>query len=100
MQAQADEATRRQTLVNAQATLRNDELALKRLIVSGTDDELWRATIVPTDLPTAAPQTVDLEAAVQVALQQRTDIATTRKNLESTDVQLRTWSTRRCRSST
>ena len=61
VQAQADEATRRQTLVNAQATLRNDELALKRLIVSGTDDELWRATIVPTDLPTAAPQAVDLE---------------------------------------
>ena len=90
VQAQADEATRRQTLVNAQATLRNDELALKRLIVSGTDDELWRATIVPTDLPTAAPQAVDLEAAVQVALQNRTDIATTRKNLESTDVQLRT----------
>ena len=90
VQAQADEATRRQTLVNAQATLRNDELALKRLIVSGTDDELWRATIVPTDLPTAAPQAIDLEAAVQIALQNRTDIATTRKNLESTDVQLRT----------
>ena len=90
VQAQADEATRRQTLVNAQATLRNDELALKRLIVSGTDDELWRATIIPTDLPTAAPQAIDLEAAVQVALQNRTDIATTRKNLESTDLQLRT----------
>jgi outer membrane protein len=90
VQAQADEATRRQTLVNAQATLRNDELALKQLIVSGTDDELWRATIVPTDLPTAAPQAIDLEAAVQIALQNRTDIATTRKNLESTDVQLRT----------
>jgi outer membrane protein TolC len=90
VQAQADEATRRQTLVNAQATLRNDELALKRLIVSGTDDELWRATIVPTDLPTAAPQAIDLEAAVQVALANRTDIASTRKNLEATDLQLRT----------
>jgi len=89
VQAQADEATRRQTLVNAEATLRNDELALKRLIVSGTDDELWRATIVPTDLPTAAPQNVDLEGAVQIALQQRTDLATTRKNLELADVQLR-----------
>ena len=89
VQAQADEATRRQTLVNAEATLRNDELALKRLIVSGTDDELWRATIVPTDLPTAAPQNVDLEGAVQIALQQRTDLATTRKNLELSDVQMR-----------
>jgi outer membrane protein TolC len=89
VQAQADEATRRQTLVNAQATLRNNELALKRLIVSGTDDELWRATLVPTDLPTAAPQNIDLEAAVQIALSQRTDIATTRKNLELSDASLK-----------
>jgi outer membrane protein TolC len=91
VQAQADEATRRQTLVGAQATLRNDELALKRLIVSGTDDELWRATIVPTDLPTAAPVPIDLEGAVQSALSTRTDLATTKKNLESTDLQLRTF---------
>jgi outer membrane protein len=89
VQAQADEATRRQTLVNAQATLRNDELALKRLIVSGTDDELWAATLVPTDLPTSAPQSIDLEAAVQIALNSRTDLATTRKNLELSDAQMR-----------
>ncbi|MEO7270840.1 MAG: TolC family protein, partial [Vicinamibacterales bacterium] len=89
VQAQADEATRRQTLVNAQATLRNNELALKRLIVSGTDDELWRATLLPIDLPTATPQNIDLEAAVQIALSQRTDIATTRKTLELTDAQLK-----------
>jgi outer membrane protein TolC len=89
VQAQADEATRRQTLVSAQATLRNDELALKRLIVSGTDDELWRATIVPTDLPTAAPVAIDLEGAVQRALENRTDLESTRKNLEATDVQMR-----------
>jgi outer membrane protein TolC len=91
VQAQADEATRRQTLVNAQATLRNNELALKQLIVSGTEDELWRATIVPTDLPTSAPVPIDLEGAVQTALSTRTDLATTKKNLESTDVQLRTF---------
>jgi outer membrane protein TolC len=89
VQAQADEATRRQTLVNAQATLRNNELALKRLIVSGTDDDLWKSTIVPTDLPTAAPMPVDLESAIQTALANRTDIETNRKNLESADIQLR-----------
>ena len=68
VQAQADEATRRQTLVNAQATLRNDELALKRLIVSGTDDELWRADDRPDRLADRGAQAVDLEAAVQIAL--------------------------------
>ena len=57
VQAQAEEASRRQQLVTTQATLRNNELALKRLIVSGTDDELWKATIVPVDQPTIAAGT-------------------------------------------
>ena len=47
VQAQAEEANRKQQLVTAQANLRNNELALKRLIVSGTDDELWRAVDHP-----------------------------------------------------
>jgi outer membrane protein len=35
VQAQAEQATRRQQVVTAEATLRNNELALKRLIVNG-----------------------------------------------------------------
>jgi outer membrane protein TolC len=88
VQAQAEEANRRQQLVTAQATLRNNELALKRLIVSGTDDELWRATIVPVDRPVVTAQPLDLESAVRTALSQRTDLAITKKNLEATDITL------------
>lgn len=90
VQAQAEEANRRQQLVTAQATLRNNELALKRLIVSGTDDELWRASIVPVDRPVVSAQPIDLEAAVRNALSQRTDLAVTKRNLESTDITLAT----------
>jgi outer membrane protein len=89
VQAQAEEASRRQQLVTAQATLRNNELALKRLIVSGTDDELWRATIIPTDRPVVTAQPIDLENAVRTALSQRTDLTVTKKNLELTDISLR-----------
>jgi outer membrane protein len=89
VQAQAEEANRRQQLVTAQATLRNNELALKRLIVSGTDDELWGATIVPVDRPVVTAQPIDLEAAVSNALSRRIDLTTTKKNLESSDITLR-----------
>ena len=89
VQAQAEEANRRQQLVTAQATLRNNELALKRLIVNGTDDEMWGATIVPVDRPTVTAQPIDLEAAVSNALSRRIDLATTRRNLDSTDITLR-----------
>src|SRR5690606_24653612 len=89
VQAQAEEANRRQQVVTAQATLRNNELALKRLIVNGTDDELWGATIVPVDRPTVTAQPIDLEAAVANALSRRIDLTTTKKNLESSDITLR-----------
>ena len=89
VQAQAEEATRRQQLVNTQAILRNNELALKRLIVGGTDDELWTATINPVDRPSPQPEPINLEGAVSNALQNRTDLATSRKNIETTNVTLR-----------
>jgi outer membrane protein TolC len=90
VQAQAEEATRRQQLVNAQATLRNNELALKRLIVSGTDDELWRATINPVDRPTIGPEAVDVEGALRNALAQRTDLEIARRDIETANINIRT----------
>jgi len=89
VQAQAEEASRRQQLVTAQATLRNNELALKRLIVGGTDDELWTATISPVDRPSPQPETIDLEAAVGNALANRTDLIVNRKNIDSANVTIR-----------
>ena len=72
--AQAEAASRRNTLVQAQATVRTAELALKRLIVSGTDDPLWTSSLNPVDRPSTAPEPINLEAAVARALGQRTDL--------------------------
>jgi outer membrane protein len=89
VQAQAEQATRRQSVVNAEATLQNNELALKRLIVGGTDDPLWIATLNATDRPAPTEESIDLEAALRNALGNRTDLVTARKNIESANVQLR-----------
>ena len=62
--AQAEAANRRLTLVQAQATVRTAELALKRLIVSGTDDPLWGSSINPVDRPAATPESINVDAAV------------------------------------
>jgi outer membrane protein len=91
VQAQAEEATRRQNLVNAEATLQNAELALKGLIVSGTDDPLWTATINATDRPAPGAEAIDLEGAVRNALANRTDLQTAKKNIEVANVTLRSF---------
>ena len=87
--AQAEAANRRLTLVQAQATVRTAELALKRLIVSGTDDPLWTSSINPVDRPAAAPEALNVDAAVQRALKERTDVQQSLNNLRISDINLR-----------
>jgi outer membrane protein TolC len=89
VQAEAEAATRRQTQVAAQATRRTAELALKGLIVSGTDDELWRAELNPVDRPEFSPEPIDVDAAVRRALDERTDIAQAKEQIESNDLNVR-----------
>ncbi len=89
VQAQAEAATRRQNLAAAEAAQQTAELALKRFLVAGTDDPMWRQEIVPVDLPSLQPAPADIESAIRTALGGRTDILTARKNLDSNDVNLR-----------
>ena len=83
IQAQSQAATAQVALVLAQATMRTDELALKQLIVSGTEDPLWNSTIDPVNRPEFQPEAIDVEAAVKRAIDSRTDLQIAKKNLES-----------------
>lgn len=86
--AEAEQASRRLTLVQAQAAVRTSELALKRLIVSGTDDPLWTSSINPVDRPAATPEPINVEAAVARALKERTDLQQSLNNLRISDINL------------
>jgi outer membrane protein len=88
--AQAEAATRQSSLVTAEANRRTAELVLKRLIVSGTSDPIWAASINPIDRPaTEVAENIDLEAAIRTALENRTDLVTARRNLEISDIGLK-----------
>jgi outer membrane protein len=89
VQAQAEEATRRQTLVQARANHRTAELALKRLIVNGTEDPLWNASVNPVDRPSFTPAALDVEGAVRRALGGRTDLEQSRRTLQANNATLK-----------
>ena len=89
VQAQAEAATRRQALAQAEATWRTAELSLKRLIVNGTDDPLWRAAINPADRPLFAPESLDVETRVREALQNRTDLEQARRQIDANNTTMR-----------
>ena len=89
VQAQSQAATQRQNLATAEGTRRTSELALKRLIVGGTADANWSASINPTDRPDFSNAPIDVAAAVRRALDSRTDLQIARKNLQVNDVTLK-----------
>ena len=88
VQARAEAAARRQSLAQAEQNLATAELALKQLIVGGTDDEYWEATLNPIDLPTLDPEPIDLQASIRGALDERTDLARSRRQLDINTVNL------------
>jgi outer membrane protein TolC len=95
VQAQAEQATRRQALATAGATVRTAEIVLKRLIVNGTEDPYWVANLEPIDRPTYSTQAPDIEGAIRKALANRTDLEQSRKQVEANSVSLRNLSDQR-----
>ncbi|HEX5108516.1 MAG TPA: TolC family protein [Vicinamibacterales bacterium] len=84
-QSEAEVANRRGLVAQAEAAARTAEITLKRLIVNGTEDPLWRGHITPVDRPDFRSAPLDVEAAVRGALANRTDLAVARKTVESND---------------
>ena len=82
VQSEAAVAQSEQTLEAARGAWQTAELNLKRYLAGGPADEVYRKTINPTERPVLTPQTVDIPAAVRTALEQRTDLVQSRKNIE------------------
>src|SRR3954462_10749418 len=89
VQAQSQAATQQQLLVAAIGSMRTSELALKRLIVGGTQDPNWGVRLDPTDRPEFRAEPIDIEAAVRRALAERTDLEIAKKNIAANDVTLK-----------
>jgi len=89
IQSQFEAAQRRQVLTKALQVRRAAELVLKRLLVGSIDEPLWEAEIAPVDRPSFDPTPVDIAAAVRSALDRRTDIARSRRQLDINDINLR-----------
>ncbi|MBA3269707.1 MAG: TolC family protein [Acidobacteria bacterium] len=90
VQAEAEVAQREESVILAEAAIQAREDALRALISNPADQpEFWNTRLEPADLPNFEPIAVDVEAAVRTALANRTDLATTRKQLEANDISIR-----------
>lgn len=89
VQAEAEVATREESVIIAEAQIDRQQDVLRALIYNPSSPEFWTARIEPTDTVTFVPTQVDLPGAVKRALTERTDIVNARKNIELNDFNIK-----------
>ena len=96
VEAEAEVARNEEAAIVSEANIQSFEDRLRALIASPGTPDFWTMKIEPTDQPAMAPQRpIDVGAAISNALQNRTDIIQTRKQLESADINIRYFSNQR-----
>jgi HAE1 family hydrophobic/amphiphilic exporter-1 len=89
VQAEAEVATREESVILAEAAIDRAQDTLRALVFNPSQADFWAARIEPTDSVTFQPTAVDIDGAIKNALGQRTDVVAARKNLEVNDVNIR-----------
>jgi outer membrane protein len=84
--AEATVAQREVDLISSQETLLSQENALRALISSNRNSEIWRQVIVPTDAPDFKEYKVNLDDAINTALANRPEIVQSQISVNRIDI--------------
>jgi outer membrane protein TolC len=86
VQAQAEVAANEESVIVAEGQIRAAEDRLRTLVMNPGQPDFWTTRLEPAEQPTLTPRSVDVDAAVRTALENRTDLIQSRKQLEQTDI--------------
>ena len=86
--AQAEVAQRRENLIVAQTQARQAEDQLRILILDPSRSDYWSIRLKPGDLVPPVGAAPDIDGAVRSALNQRTDLQRTRKQIQISETQV------------
>jgi outer membrane protein len=89
VQAQAEVARTEEQVIVAEGQIQTAEDNLRVLIMNPSQPDFWTTKLEPAERPTLAPQPLDLDAAIKNALENRTDLAQNRKQLDQTDINMK-----------
>jgi outer membrane protein len=89
VQAEAEVASTEEQVIVTQGNIQSAQDALRILVMNPSQPDFWTTRLEPAERPTLTPQAIDVDAAIKNALTNRTDLLTTRKQLEISDVNIR-----------
>lgn len=81
-QAEANVASNVEGTIRTAQAVKNAEDNLRRLLAIPESDPLWTKTILPTETPMSEPTTIDQDAAIKIAYERRTEVASARENIQ------------------
>jgi outer membrane protein TolC len=86
---QAEVARREEAVITAEAQIETAEDNLRTLIFKSDDPDFWEIRIQPVEAPEFQSVSLDIDAAVRSALDNRTDLAQARTQLLMNDISIR-----------
>ncbi len=89
VEAQAEVSRNEEAVIINEAQVKSLEDALRTLVMNPSQPDFWTARIAPSEQPALTPQTVDVDAAVRNALDQRTDLAQARRQMDQIDITMK-----------
>ncbi len=89
VEAEAEVATRQESVILAQAQIDEAEDVLRALVFNPDAPDFWTLRIEPTELPAFEPVRVVTDEIVRTALGRRLDLQQSRKTLAANDVTIR-----------
>ena len=87
--SEAEVASNEENVIIAEASIQSAEDQLRALIMNPSQPGFWTTTFNPIDQATMAPRSIDVDAAVKNALDNRVDIQQLKKQMDNTDLSLK-----------
>jgi len=85
VQAESEVASREEAVIVAEAAIGQAEDRLRALIFDPKSPDFWNVRLQPTDVAPFVAQDVDVNAAIERALKERTDLEAARRRLDITN---------------
>jgi outer membrane protein TolC len=89
VQAEAEVASNEEAVIVQEAAIQRAEDQLRALVMNPSQSGFWTMTFNPIDQATIAPRSIDVDAAVKNALDNRTDIQQLKRQIDQTDLSLK-----------
>jgi outer membrane protein len=89
VEAQAEVSRNEEAVIIGESQVKSFEDVLRTLIMNPSQPDFWAVHIVPSEEPVLTPRAMDLDAAIRNALDHRTDIAQSHREMDQTDITMK-----------